>query len=122
MQFLDLTLGIRFKPVLGGLGQFLYMHFLDLTLGIRFEPVLGGLSRLKEIASHTSMQMVRSNKNNLIYSNSMKANRNELIRSLLSGITNDELQNLVRVREEARHPIPTPRKRIPTPEKWGSSN
>ena len=57
---------------MGGLGQFLYMHFLDLTLGIRFEPVLGGLSRLKEIASHTSMQMVRSNeKNNMIYSNSM---------------------------------------------------
>ena len=57
---------------MGGLGQFSYMHFLDLTLGIRFEPVLGGLSRLKEIASHTSMQMVRSNeKNNMIYSNSM---------------------------------------------------
>ena len=69
----------------------------------------------KEIATHTSMQMVRSNKNNIIYSNSMKTNRNELIRRLLSGITNDELQNLVRVREEARRPIPTPRKRIPTP-------
>ena len=60
------------RPILGGLGQFLYMHFLDLTLGIRFEPVLGGLSRLKEIASHISMQMVRLNeKNNIIYSNSM---------------------------------------------------
>ena len=60
------------RPVLGGLGQFLYMHFLDLTLGIRFEPVFGGLSRLKEIASHTSMQMVRSNeKSNIIYSSSM---------------------------------------------------
>ena len=91
------------------------MHFLALTLGIRFEPVLGGLSRLKEIAPYTCMQMVRSNKNNIIYSNSMKTNRNELIRRLLSGITNDELQNLVRVREEARRPIPTPRKRIPTP-------
>ena len=63
----------------------------------------------------------------------MKANRNELIRRLLSGITNDELENLVRVREEARSPIPAPRKRIPIPtprkriptqllEKWGSSN
>ena len=110
MHFLDLTLGIRFEPVLGGLGQFLYMHFLDLTLGIRFEPLLSGLSRLKEIASHTSMQMVRSNKNNFIYSNSMKNNRNELIRRLLSEITNDKLQNLVRVREEARRPIPAPRK------------
>ena len=67
----------------------------------------------------------------IIYSNSMKTNRNELIRRLLSGITNDELQNLVRVREEAgrsipamrggeaRRPIPTPKGRItvPAPEK-----
>ena len=86
------------------------MHFLDLSLGIRFEPVLGGLSRLKEIAPYTCMQMVRSNKNNIIYSNSMKTNRNELIRRLLSGVTDDELENLVRVREEARRPIPAPRK------------
>ena len=86
------------------------MHLLDLTLGIRFEPVLGGLSRLKETAPYTCMQMVRSNKNNIIYSNSMKTNRNELIRRLLSGVTDDELENLVRVREEARRPIPAPRK------------
>ena len=66
----------------------------------------------------------------------MKTNRNELIRRLLSGITNDELQNLVQVREEARRhiptmrggearrPIPTPRRRtlIPIQEKWESSN
>ena len=38
------------------------MHFLDLTLGIRFEPVLGGLSRLKEMAPDTSMPMARSSK------------------------------------------------------------
>ena len=75
---------------MGGIGQFLYMHFLDLTLGIRFEPVLGGLSRLKEIASHTSMQMVRLNeKNNIIYSNSMntedlsKLSKEQLINMLL---------------------------------------
>ena len=110
MHFLDLTLEIRFEPVLGGLGQFLYMHFLDLTLGIRFEPVLGGLSRLKGIAPHTSMQMVRSTKNNIIYSNNMKTNRHELIIRLLSGVTDDELENLVRLREEARRPIPAPRK------------
>ena len=77
-----------------------YVHFLNLTLGIR----------LKEIAPHTSMQMVRSNKNNIIYSNNMKTNRNELIRRLLSGVTDDELENLVRLREEARRPIPAPRK------------
>ena len=91
------------------------MHFLDLTLAIRFEPVFGGLSRLKEIVPLISMQMVRSNKNNIIYSNDMKTNRNELIRRLLSRLTDDELENLVRLREEARRPIPTPRKRIPTP-------
>ena len=86
------------------------MHFLNLTLGIRFEPVLGGLSRLKEIAPHTSMQMVRSNKNNIIYSNNMKTNRNELIRRLSSGVTDDELEKLVRLREEASRPIPAPTK------------
>ena len=37
------------------------------------------------------MKMVCSNenKNKIIYSNSMKANRNELIRRLLSGVTDD---------------------------------
>ena len=29
---------------------------------------------------------------------------------MLSGVTDDELENLVRLREEARHPIPAPRK------------
>ena len=72
------------------------MHFLNLTLGIR----------LKEIAAHISIQMVRSNKNNFIYSNNMKTNRNEHIIRLLSGITNDELQTLVR----KRIPTPAPRK------------
>ena len=78
------------------------MHFLNLTLGIR----------LKEMALYYSMKMVCSNenKNKIIYSNSMKTNRNELIRRLLSGVTDNELENLVRVREEARRPIPAPRK------------
>ena len=78
------------------------MHFLNLTLGIR----------LKEMALYYSMKMVRSNenKNKIIYNNSLKTNCNELIRRLLSGITDDELENLVRVREEARRPIPAPRK------------
>ena len=78
------------------------MHFLNLTLGIR----------LKEMVLYYSTKMVRSNenKNKIIYSNSMKTNRNELIRRLLSGVTDDELENLVRVREEARRPIPAPRK------------
>ena len=56
--------------------------------------------------------------------------RNELIRRLLSGLTDSELDNLVRVREEARHipaprrqrearSIPTPRRPVPTPRKMG---
>ena len=43
--------------------------------------------------------------------------RNELIRRLLSGLTDSELENLVRVREEAC-PIPAPRRQRearPTP-------
>ena len=40
----------------------------------------------------------------------MKTNGNEFIRRLLSGVTDDELRNLVRVRKEARRPIPAPRK------------
>ena len=68
------------RPVLDGLGQFLYMYFLDLTLEIWCEPVLGGLSRLKEIASQYRMQMVRSNeKNNIIYSSSMSEQMRKII-------------------------------------------
>ena len=40
----------------------------------------------------------------------MKTDGNELIRRLLSGVTDDELENLVPVREEARRPILTSRK------------
>ena len=40
----------------------------------------------------------------------MKTNRNDVIRRLLSGLTDDELENLARLREEARRPIPAPRK------------
>ena len=120
MEF-DLDLGI-------------FLEF-GLILGIRFEQVLGGLSRLKAMPlsalvcpsmskdmSNNSINqreaqncsIVGSNKK-IIYSNSIKTNRKELIRRSLSGITNDELQNLVRVREEVRRPIPTSRRRIPVP-------
>ena len=51
----------------------------------------------------------------IIYSNSMKTSRNELLRRLLSGLTDSELETLVQIREQKRRPIPTPRKRIPTP-------
>ena len=34
------------------------------------------------------------------------SNKNELMRRLLSRITNSELQDLIRVREETRRPIP----------------
>ena len=39
----------------------------------------------------------------------MKYNRNHLIKRLLSGITNDQLEKLVQIQEEAKRPIPTPR-------------
>ena len=39
----------------------------------------------------------------------MKTNRNELVRRLLSGVTKEELEFLVKKREEARRPIPTMR-------------
>ena len=40
----------------------------------------------------------------------MTTNRNELIRRLFSEVTDGELRNLVRVREEARRPTPAPGK------------
>ena len=51
---------------------------------------------------------------NFIYSNNIMSRRNELIRRLLSGLTDSELENLVRVREEA-HPISVRRTPIPKP-------
>ena len=54
------------------------------------------------------MRVQKSENKRMIYSNSMKTNRNEIIRRLLSGVRDDELRNLVRVREEARRPISTP--------------
>ena len=54
---------------------------------------------------------LKENNKKIINSNSMKTNHNALIRRLLSGVTEDELEHLVRVREEARRPIPAPRKK-----------
>ena len=54
--------------------------------------------------------IVSSNK--IIYSNNMETNRKELVRRLLSRITNGELKNLVRMREEARCSIPSPRRNV----------
>ena len=51
---------------------------------------------------------------NFIYSNNIMSRRNELIRRLLSGLSDSELENLVRVREEA-HPIFVKRTPIPKP-------
>ena len=49
---------------------------------------------------------------NFICGNNVRDNRNSLIRRLLSGITNEELENLVLVREGGRAPIPTPRSNV----------
>ena len=63
------------RPILGGLGQFLYILLIYVLFG------------LKKIASHTSMQIVRSNeKNNIIYSSSMSEQmRNVESHARLSG-------------------------------------
>ena len=70
LRFLLMSAFLR--PVLGGLGQFLYMHFLGGLGQFLYILLIYALFGLKEIASHTSMQMVRSNeKNYIIYSSSM---------------------------------------------------
>ena len=61
------------------------------------------------MAPYTRMPSMSANENNIIYSNSMKYNRNHLITRLLSGITNDELEKLTQIREEAKRSIPAPR-------------
>ena len=63
------------------------------------------------------MMNMSANGKIIIYSNYMRDNGNSLIRRLLSGITNEELENLVRVREGGRVPIPTTRikKQQPVP-------
>lgn len=43
-----------------------------------------------------------------IYNNNIMSNRNELVRRLLSGITDSELQNLVNIRESQKSPVPAP--------------
>ena len=48
----------------------------------------------------------------LVNRNNMRTNRNELMSRLSSGITNEELENLVRMREDARRPIPAPRRNV----------
>ena len=61
---------------------------------------------LEEACARSPIPVPRGKK---IYSNSMKTNRNELVRRLLSGVTKEELEFLVKKREEARRPIPTMR-------------
>ena len=60
------------------------------------------------------MQNINADIKSFIYSNNIMSRRNELIRRLLSGLTDSELENLVRVREEA-HPISVRRPPIPKP-------
>ena len=60
------------------------------------------------------MQNINADMKNFFYSNNIMSRRNELIRRLLSGLTDSELENLVRVREEA-HPISVRRPPIPKP-------
>ena len=100
---------------MGVWGQSVLWTIFDLDLGIFLEA-----KWLKEMPLYSSMQNMNAGMKN-IYSNNTMSRRNELIRRLLSGLTDSELENLVRVREEAR-PIPAPRRQrearpIPTPRK-----
>ena len=58
--------------------------------------------------------LMKADMKNFIYSNNIMSRSNELIRRLLSGLIDSELENLVRVREEA-HPISVKRTPIPKP-------
>ena len=58
------------------------------------------------------MQNISADMKSFIYSNNIMSRLNGLIRRLLSGLTDSELENLVRVREEA-HPISVRRTPIP---------
>lgn len=67
---------------------------------------LGNPKQLKEMLLYTIMPMCSEMREIIIYSNNTRTNGNELMRRLLSGITTSELQNFVRMQEEARRPIP----------------
>ena len=77
----------------------------------RFEPVLGGLSRLKEMAPYTSMPMMRSNENNIIYSNNMEE-KNKLFRELLSENTIEDLRTLVSFKRQMKKPKSTVKRMV----------
>ena len=77
----------------------------------RFEPVFGGLSRLKEMAPYTSMPMMRSNENNIIYSNNMEE-KNKLLRELLSENTIEDLLTLVNFKRQMKTPKSTVKRMV----------
>ena len=77
----------------------------------RFEPFFGGLSRLKEMAPYTSMPMMRSNENNIIYSNNMEE-KNKLLRELLSENTIEDLRTLVNFKRQMKKPKSTVKRMV----------
>ena len=83
------------------------MGFQEFDLGI-FPGSINGLKKwLLFILLNADMKKI-------IHSNNTMSRRYELMRRLLSGVTDSELENLVRVREEAR-PISVRRTHIPKP-------
>ena len=79
---------------------------LTLALGISWKDKL-----FKAILLYIYIMLMSADMKNIIYSNNIMSNRNELVRRLLSGFTMSELQNLVNIREEANRPISPPRRR-----------
>lgn len=85
---------------------------------MKYMKALMGSNRNNEIKANQKEAMnspISGLNEKIIYSNSnMNSNNpNELVRRLLSGVTTDELRRLVKIREETRHPIPTPRRMCP---------
>lgn len=62
-------------------------------------PILGA-KLFKEMSLYTSMQMNKEITN----SNNMRTSRNELMRRILTGVTKEELEFLVRTRQDSVSP------------------
>lgn len=106
------------------LGNFLEAQGFKETLLYSSTTMSQDMSKNYASQQDASGPIVDFNKK-IIYSLNMKTSRNELLRRLLSGVTKEKLEYLVKNREEAkssihplsageaRRPIPAPRRIVP---------
>ena len=81
----------------------------------RFEPVLGGLSRLKEMTLYTSMPMVCSNENNIMYSNNIVIIWKRRISFFVSNylrILIEDLRTLANLKRQMKKPKSTVKRMV----------